>query len=137
MVPQLDAVQYLLIKALLKKGFETKLIASEASCSVCAIYRNATLGTHSVGRRSRITLPMRKALCDILVERPYLYRCEIVDLLSCRFHKRISERSLGRTLRSVGWTRTKIYRTAIVQQRDTDLRHHYLHRIQVIPTCLC
>jgi hypothetical protein len=34
MAPQLEAAQHLLIKALLKKVFETELIASEASCSV-------------------------------------------------------------------------------------------------------
>jgi hypothetical protein len=34
MAPQLDAAQHILIEALLKEGFETKLIASEASCSV-------------------------------------------------------------------------------------------------------
>ena len=32
--PQLDAAQHVLIETLLKEGFETKLIASEASCSV-------------------------------------------------------------------------------------------------------
>jgi hypothetical protein len=39
MAPQLDAAQHILIKALLKEGFETKLIASEASCSVRAVQR--------------------------------------------------------------------------------------------------
>jgi len=49
------------------------------------------------------------------------------DFLYCRFRERISERSIGRTLRSIGWTRTTIHR--IAQQRDADLRDHYLHRI--------
>jgi hypothetical protein len=39
MAPQLDAAQHILIKTLLKEGFETKLIASEASCSVRAVQR--------------------------------------------------------------------------------------------------
>jgi hypothetical protein len=34
MAPQLNAAQQILIKSLLKQGFENKLIASEASCSV-------------------------------------------------------------------------------------------------------
>jgi hypothetical protein len=33
MAPQLDAAQRILIKALLKEGFEAKLIASQASCA--------------------------------------------------------------------------------------------------------
>jgi hypothetical protein len=36
-VPQLHTAQHILIKTLLKEGFETKLIASEASCSVRAV----------------------------------------------------------------------------------------------------
>jgi hypothetical protein len=34
MAPQLNTAQHILIKTLLKAGFETKLIASEASCNV-------------------------------------------------------------------------------------------------------
>jgi hypothetical protein len=37
MAPQLDAAQYILIETLLKEGFETKLIALEASSSVRAV----------------------------------------------------------------------------------------------------
>jgi stress-induced morphogen len=37
MAPQLDVAQHILINTLLKEEFETKLIASEASCSVCAV----------------------------------------------------------------------------------------------------
>ena len=136
MAPQLDAAQHILIKTLLKEGFETKLIASEASCSVRAVQRirlkrqqfeMPNPRTNRVGRRSCITSPMQKALRDILIERPYLYRCEMADFLYRRFRKRISERSIGRTLRSIGWTRTTIHR--IAQQQDADLRDHYLHRI--------
>jgi hypothetical protein len=106
MAPQLDAAQHILIKILLKEGFETKLIALEASCSVRAVQRirlkrqqfeMPTPRTNRVGRCSCITPPMRKALCDILIEQPYLYRCEMADFLYCRFCKRISERSIGRT----------------------------------------
>jgi hypothetical protein len=37
MTPQLSAAQHIFIKSLLKEGFENKLIASEASCSVRAV----------------------------------------------------------------------------------------------------
>jgi hypothetical protein len=136
MAPQLDAAQHILIKALLKEGFETKLIASEASCSVRAIQRirlkrqqfeMPNPRTNRVGHRSCITPPMRKVLYDILIEQPYLYRCEMADFLYRRFRRRISERSVGRTLLSMGGTRTTIHR--IAQQRDADLRDHYLYRI--------
>jgi hypothetical protein len=134
--PQLDAARHFLIDTLLKEGFETKLIASEASCSVHTVQRICLQRqqfempiprANHVGCRSCITPPMRKSLCDILIKQPYLYRCEMADYLYHRFRKRISERSIGRTLRSICWTRTTIHR--IAQQRDADLRDHYLHRI--------
>jgi hypothetical protein len=78
MAPQLDAAQHILIKTLLKEGFETKLIATEASCSVRAVQRirlkrqqsemPTTPRTNRAGRRNCITLPMQKALCDKLIE---------------------------------------------------------------------
>lgn len=136
MAPQLAAAQRILIKTLLKEGFKTKLIASEASCSVCAVQRirlkrqqseMPTPRTNRVGRRSCITSPMQKAVCDILIEHLYLYRGEMADLLYRRFCKRISGRSICPTLRSMGWTRSTIRR--IAQQWDADLRDYYLHRI--------
>jgi len=105
----------------IKRRFETKLIASEALCSVRAVlgirlkrqqFEMPTPRTNGVGRRSCITSPMQKALCDLLIKQPYLYRCEMADFLYRRFRKRISARSIGRALRSVGWTRTTIHRIA-------------------------
>jgi len=136
MAPQLEAAKHILIETLLKQGFENKLIASEASCSVRTVQRIRLKGeqfemptprTNRVGRRSCITSPMREALLDKLTEQSYLYRCEMADFLYRRFRERISDRSIGRTLRSIGWTRTTIRR--IAQQRNADLRDHYLHRI--------
>ena len=109
MAPQLDAAQHILIETLLKEGVDTKLIASEASCSVRAVQRirlkrhlseMSTPRINCVGRRSCITSPMQGALCDKLIEQSYLYRCEMADFLYRRFGKRVSERSIGRTLRS-------------------------------------
>jgi hypothetical protein len=75
-----------------------------------------TPGTNRVGRHSRITPAIEKAPCDILIEQPYLYRYEMADFLYRKFRKRVSERSIGRFLRSIGWTRTMIHR--IAQQRE-------------------
>jgi transposase len=135
MAPQLDAAQRILIKTLLSQGFETQLIASKASCTVRTVQRirlerlseMPTQEPARVGRRDGMTPHMRKALCDTLVKQPYLYRCEMAEFLYQKFGRRISERSIGRTLRSIGWTRKTIRR--IAQQRDADLRDHYLHRI--------
>ncbi len=137
MAPQLDAAQRILIKTLLAQGFETRLIASKASCTVRAVQRIRLERQQSetptrrtrVGRRGCITSTMQRALCNTLVKQPYLHRCEMADFLFQRFGRRItlSERSIGRTLRSISWTRKTIRR--IAQQRDADLRDHYLHRI--------
>ena len=119
-----------------KRRVESKPIASEASCSVRAVQRirlkrqqfeMPNPRTNCVGRRSCVTPPMRKVLYDILIEQPYLYRCKLADFLYRRFCRRISERSISRTLLSMGWTRTTVHR--IAQQWDANLRDHYLHRI--------
>ena len=132
----MDVAQHLLIKTLLMRGYNTKLIASVVSYSERAVQRirvkarrfqMLTSRTNRVGRRGRIALPMRKALCDKLIEQPYLYRCKMADFLYHKFGQRVSERSIGRTLRSIGWTRKTIH--PIAQQRDADLRDFYLHRI--------
>jgi hypothetical protein len=77
MAPQLDATQHILIETLLKEGFETKLIASEASCSMRAIQRirlksqhleMSTPRTDRIGYCSYITSPMQKALFDKLTK---------------------------------------------------------------------
>jgi len=135
MAPQLNAAQYILINILLKEGFETKLIASEASCSARAVQRICLKRQQSKmptsrtkrGRRSYITSSMKKAFFDILTEQPYLYRCKMADFFYRRFRRKISERSVSRILRSTSWTRTTIYR--IAQQQDADLRDYYLYRI--------
>jgi len=67
MAPQLDTAQHILIETLLNKGFETKLIASEASCSVRAVQRIRLKQfempiprINRVGRHSCITSPTQK-----------------------------------------------------------------------------
>lgn len=134
MAPQLDEARRLLIKTLLKKGFDTKLIASKALCSVRTVQRIRrerdklpTRRSARRGRRNCITAHMQQALHNKLAERSDMYQCEMADFIYRKFRKQISERSIGRTLRSIGWTRKTIRR--IAQQRDADLRNHYLHRI--------
>jgi transposase len=140
MAPQLDFAQRDLVKSMLKKQFDSKLIASEACCSMRAVQRirleEEQLTMHNKskkkarrGRRSCITPSMQKALLDKLTDNSGtgMYQYEMVQFLYRKFGKNVSERSIGRALRSRGWTRTLIHR--IAQQRDADLRDYYLHRI--------
>ena len=107
MAPYIDAAQHLLIKTVLIRGFENKLIASAASCSVRTVQKIRlktlqfdipTPRANHVGRRGCITTAMRKALCDKLIELPYLYRCEMVDFLYRKFGRRASERTSVKAL---------------------------------------
>ncbi|KAI1839588.1 hypothetical protein JX266_014202, partial [Neoarthrinium moseri] len=136
MAPQLESWRRDLIKSMIKLDFDNKVIASEASCNVRTVQRirlekagprMTSANRTTAGRRSSITAPMRKALCDILTERPDMYRSELVEFLDDKFGIKVSERSIGRTLKSVGWTRKILRRVA--QQRDDDLRDLYLHTI--------
>ena len=79
---------------------KTKLIASEASCSMRAVKKIRSKRQHF--ERSIPRTAMREALLDKLTEQPYLYRYKIADFFYHRFGKRVSERSIGQTLRSMG-----------------------------------
>ena len=136
MAPQLADAQHALIKTLLTEGFKPRIIASTVPCSVRAVQR-IRLKQHQsdmssqtkarAGRRSCITAPMLKALRDILDERPDMYFSEIGEFFYRKFGVWVSERSIGRALRRISWTRTAMRR--IAQQRDADLRDYYLHRM--------
>lgn len=136
MAPQISLIRRNLIDSLIKQGFENKIIAPAARCSLRAVQRirskteapdmSSTSNTQ-IGRRSCITPLMLKALCDKLTEQPDMYRCEMVDFLQEKFDRKVSERSIGRALHSCGWNRKVIRR--IAQQRDPDLRDYYLHRM--------
>lgn len=108
MAPPLDDAQHILIETLLKQGFENKLIASKAKCSERAVQRihrkrqQPEMPTPRAKRgcRSCITSPMKKAFFDTLTEQSDLYRCEMADFFYRRFGRNLSERSIGRILRS-------------------------------------
>ena len=136
MAPQLELAQRSLVKTLLINRFPSRVIAKNARCSVRAVQRirlehdTAMMPTPKKsprGRRSCITSAMQEALCEALTERPDMYRSDMVDFLREKFGRKVSERSIGRMFRSVGWTRTKMRR--IAQQRDDDRRDQYLHDI--------
>lgn len=72
------------------------------------------------GRRSRILESIRNYLCKTLADEPNLYRDEMADLLYEKFGEKCLERSIGRALQAIDWTRKRLRR--VVQQRDDDLR---------------
>jgi transposase len=68
---------------------------------------------------------MSNALYEHLLEKPDLYQDEMVLFLLDEFDIQVSTQSIGRMLRSNGWTKKKIRRVA--KGRNADLRDLYLH----------
>jgi len=61
MAPPLNAAQHILIETLLKEGFETKLIASEASCSR-DVNGNSSLASYLI----KSWFPIDDGICRLL-----------------------------------------------------------------------
>jgi transposase len=68
---------------------------------------------------------MLDALCEYLLEKPDLYRDEMVLFLLDEFNTRVTPSSVGRALKSRGWTKKTIRR--IAKGRNADLRDLYLY----------
>jgi hypothetical protein len=68
---------------------------------------------------------MFDALCEHLLEKPDLCQDEMVLFFLDDFSTRVSTFSIGRMLRSHGWTKKKIRR--IAKGRNANLRDLYLH----------
>lgn len=143
MAPQLQPKTRYLIQALLERGFPPKMIATQARCSTRAVRRirqedpieMTRRAASRRGRRSRISESMRNYLCKTLADEPDLYRDEMADLLYEKFGEKCSERSIGRALQAIDWTRKRLRR--IAQQRDDDLRTQFQYEMANIPSkCL-
>jgi hypothetical protein len=68
---------------------------------------------------------MLDALCEYLLEKPGLYRDEMVLFLLDEFKTYVTPFSIGRALASIGWTKKTIRR--IAKGRNADLRDLYLY----------
>ena len=68
---------------------------------------------------------MLDALCEYLLEKPGLYRDEMVLFLLDEFKTLVTPFSIGRALASIGWTKKTIRR--IAKGRNADLRDLYLY----------
>jgi hypothetical protein len=68
---------------------------------------------------------MLDALCEHLLEKPRLYRDEMVLFLLDEFNAHVSTFSIGRALIGRDWTKKTIRRVA--RGRNADLRDLYLY----------
>ena len=70
---------------------------------------------------------MLDALCEYLLEKPGLYRDEMVLFVLDEFNTHVTASSIGRALKSRGWTKKTIRR--IAKARNADLRDLYQHNL--------
>jgi hypothetical protein len=68
---------------------------------------------------------MLDALCEYLLEKPGLYRDEMVLFVLDEFNTHVTAASIGRALKSRGWTKKTIRR--IAKGRNANLRDLYIH----------
>ena len=79
------------------------------------------------GRPKSISPPMLSALCERLIEKPDMYRDEMVLFLYDEFDTLVTTSSICRTLAAAGWSKKVARRVA--QERNADLRDFYLHNL--------
>jgi transposase len=134
MAPNLAESQHAQIRDMILSNRPTAEIADVTGCSersVFAIQSNLRyLGStkapsNGVGRPRSITPPMLDALCEYLLEKPDLYRDEMVLFVLDEFNTHVIPSSIGRALKSRGWTKKTIRR--IAKGRNADLRDLYMH----------
>lgn len=77
------------------------------------------------GRPRRLTPEMVKALCDHLLEKPYLYLDEMAIFLWDEFQVQVTTCSISRALKREGWSKKTAKQKAI--ERNADLRDAYVH----------
>ncbi|KAL0933551.1 uncharacterized protein CTRU02_212514 [Colletotrichum truncatum] len=135
MAPNLAASQHELIRDMISsRQFTNVSIANAAGCSARTVYNiranlecfgNTRAPPNGVGRPRSITPPMLSALCDRLIEKPDLYRDEMIVFLWDEFEIWVTASSISRALASAGWSKKVARRVA--QERNADLRDFYLH----------
>jgi transposase len=137
MAPNLAVSQHDLIRDMLLDGSLSQVdMAKVAGCSDRTIrniaanlrmFGRTKAPANGAGRRRRITPPMLAALCDRLIEKPGLYRDEMAVFLYDEFQVLVSLSSISRALASIKWTKKVTQR--IANERNTDLRDFYLHKL--------
>ena len=134
MAPNLADSQHVQIHDMTLGNCPPAEIAKDVGCSersVFAIQSNlrhvgsTKAPSNGVGRPRSITPSMLDALCEYLLEKPDLYRDEMVLFLLDEFNTRVTPSSVGRALKSRGWTKKTIRR--IAKAHNADLRDLYTH----------
>ena len=136
MAPNLAKSQHDLISNMISSEANDSEIAEAAGCSTRSIrairsniriFGSSNTPRNSRGRNRIVILLILDALCEHLLEKPGIYRTEMVVFLWDEFEELVTISSIGRVLASVGWTKKKISRVA--RERNADLRDIYLYDI--------
>jgi transposase len=137
MAPNLAAAQHDQIRDMIRSRELTDVqMASIAGCSTRSIqtirlnlrcFGATKAPPNGVGRPSTVTPPMLSALCDRLIEKPDMYRDEMVVFLWDEFNTLVTASSISRALASAGWTKKVARRVAL--ERSADLRDFYLYNL--------
>lgn len=138
MAPRLALSQVELVRDMIlsREPLTTSQIAGAACCSERSVsnirlnlrlFGTARAPPNHVGRRRSITVPMLKALCEHLLEKPDLYLDEMVIFLWDEFEAAVTTSSIRRALVDSGWSR-KIARQK-AKERNAELRDFYLYNL--------
>jgi transposase len=134
MAPNLADSQHVQIYDMTLSNCPPAEIAKDVGCSERAVYAiqsnlrhfgSTKAPSNGVGRPRSVTPPMLDALCEYLLEKPDLYRDEMVLFVLDEFNTHVTPSSIGRTLKSRGWTKKTIRR--IAKGRNANLRDLYMH----------
>jgi transposase len=135
MAPNFAVAQHAVIgDMILSESFTANEIADVAGCSPRSVttiksnlrcFGSTKAPSNGVGRPRSITPPMLDALCEYLLEKPSLFQSKMQLFLLDEFNADITTSSIGRALKSRGWSRKTIRRVA--KGRNADLRDLYLH----------
>ena len=137
MAPRLAESQLEMIEAMIHdKSLNDKQRAKNAGCSTRAIRRirlnmncfgSARAPPITSGRPRSITPSMLQALCDRLVEKPYMYQDEMAVFLWDEFEIMVTTHSISRALSSIRWSTKNMRR--IAKEQNADVRDLYLHKL--------
>ena len=137
MAPRLAPSQLVMIRDMIdSRSLTTSEMHEAAGCSkhsIITISNNLRMfgdirAPLIPGGRPRMITPFTlEALCDHLIEKPDLYLDEMAYFLYDEFELLVSTYTISRALRSQGWTK-KVARR-IAQERNADLRDHYLDQL--------
>lgn len=137
MAPRLAKSQVTLVTDMISSGlFTNPEIATAANCSARGVRRIRSnvryygfpqAPQNSGGRKRSITPGLLDALCEYLLDKPGLYQSEMILFFLDEFDVLVTPSSVGRALRSKGWTKKQIRR--IANGRNAELRDCYLYQI--------